>query len=135
MSFQASHCIASKRAPEAVDKIHISRPRTHLSLAALHHSSKMILDPFTMRTILTVGFSCFMTEWLCSFSMEYEYIWKRKWSVLTVAYIGCRYIVFVNVILMMALYYSSWGADYCSPAWVVAPCLSMVSGVRKGVRA
>lgn len=44
----------------------------------------------TMRVLVIVAFSSFVTEWLCSLHLEIRYIWKSKFCFLTACFLGAR---------------------------------------------
>lgn len=78
----------------------------------------------TMRILVVVAFSSFITEWLCSLHLEIRYIWKNKFCLLTWCFLGARYITMINLCLMVAMFHGQWTEDACNRVYLAMPILA-----------
>lgn len=81
----------------------------------------------TMRTLVTVAFSAFATEWLCALHQEVAYIWRKKFCLLTAFFLGTRYITMANLVLMMVMFHHVWSEHRCQQVYLLMPIFAMVS--------
>ncbi|KAG2044035.1 hypothetical protein BDR03DRAFT_940604 [Suillus americanus] len=83
---------------------------------------------------IVVSSTMIVYDWALSFRQEFELIWRQRWSLMTLLYVGVRYMgILYSVIYPLSMLPFSMTDEACTSFWFVEAWISVVVNAMLGV--